>query len=106
MDQDMLREGIQTSSKKRLAEIESGAVQAIPKEIAPGPSSTAHGAMKYEFHPAALQGICSLRIRPIRMPEVTSMVSALTQIPITGYRCSQRRSAPASPLSWTSRYPG
>jgi len=33
MDQDMLREGIQTA-QKRLAEIESGAVQAIPKEIA------------------------------------------------------------------------
>jgi len=33
MHQDMLREGIQTA-QKRLAEIESGAVQAIPKEIA------------------------------------------------------------------------
>jgi hypothetical protein len=33
MDQDMLREGIQ-NAQKRLAEIESGAVQTIPGEIA------------------------------------------------------------------------
>jgi hypothetical protein len=32
-DQDMLREGIQ-NAQKRLAEIESGAVQTIPGEIA------------------------------------------------------------------------
>jgi hypothetical protein len=33
IDQDMLREGIQ-NAQKRLAEIESGAVQTIPGEIA------------------------------------------------------------------------
>ena len=54
LDQDLLIAGVK-QAQARIAEIDSGAVQNHSWRYCPGSNSTTARAMKYEFHPAALQ---------------------------------------------------